>query len=248
MSAFVFYRKLVALNTKEHANLRLSPIPSGYSFARETMLLPLAASEIVEAAREMVVVFVASANGQMAPSALLGLRERENLFVSQEGKWAARYVPAFVRRYPFLLAMDPGSKQWSVCIDEQAESLNVDDGTLLIASDGTPTDLLTDTLEFLNGCQAEFAQAAALAEELKAMGLLKDLTAEFRLSDGRMISLTGFSVIDEEKLKALDEAKVLALFQRGVLGLIYAHLQSLGNLARLPEMLVSADSAQRGAA
>jgi hypothetical protein len=48
---------------------------------------------------------------------LLGLREAKTCSSTPTGKWDARYVPAFVRRYPFVPAKGPQG-DLLVCIDE----------------------------------------------------------------------------------------------------------------------------------
>ncbi len=38
------------------------------------------------------------------PAVLLGIRDQENLYVDDNGAWNAKYIPAFVRRYPFVFS------------------------------------------------------------------------------------------------------------------------------------------------
>ena len=35
---------------------------------------------------------------------ILGGEKDQNLYLDDAGKWTARYIPAFVRRYPFVFA------------------------------------------------------------------------------------------------------------------------------------------------
>ena len=118
MSEMMFYERVVALNDQAHAKLKVRPAIS-FAYAARTNSVPLLASEFFDAAREYPIVFARGETGPV-PAALLGLREAENLFVDRDGRWDARYVPAFVRRYPFV----PGkgaNGELLVCIDEASE-------------------------------------------------------------------------------------------------------------------------------
>src|SRR3546814_5217323 len=59
--------------------------------------------EFVQAQRFLPIVFSAGANP--VPLGLMGLNEGINTFTDDEGKLRGpTYVPAYVRRYPFMLA------------------------------------------------------------------------------------------------------------------------------------------------
>ncbi len=90
MSQFAFYRKVVALNSNVHRNLKFAASEVNFLFARDTTAVLLAGVEFAEAAREYPIVFVRGKDGQMRPVALLGVRDGENLFVNDQGKWDAR--------------------------------------------------------------------------------------------------------------------------------------------------------------
>jgi hypothetical protein len=59
-----------------------------------------------------------------------------------------------------------------------------------------------------------------------------------RANDAPLV-LQGFSVVDEQRLAALGDAELLGLVRDGYLALIYSHLGSLGNVARLSEHLAA---------
>ena len=99
MATLLFYQKPVQLNSDVHLNTRLGSLAGDFSFSRETNSIPLAAVEFFDTAREYPIAFTGKEGGAMFPIALLGVRQDENLFVSAEGKWEGRYIPAFVRRH-----------------------------------------------------------------------------------------------------------------------------------------------------
>ena len=233
MSEMMFYERVVALNDQIHANLKVRPAKS-FAYAGKINSAPLLASEFFETAREYPIVFAHGEAGPM-PAVLLGLRESENLFVDNAGKWDARYIPAFVRRYPFV----PGKGaqgELLVCIDEASQCFDVKEGEPLFVA-GKPSPQLEHAMKFLT----EFHQAAAstelLARRVQELGLLRQADSLAQLNDGSQFRLNGLNVVDEAKLRELDRDTVQELFANGTLAVIYAHLMSLGNLGSLVDRL-----------
>jgi hypothetical protein len=229
MAEMMFYERVVPLSEQVHTGLKVRPAAS-FAYAAAVNSVPLLASEFFECAREYPIVFARGQTGPL-PAVLLGLRDGENLFVDGAGKWAARYVPAFVRRYPFVPANGPGG-DLLVCIDEASPCFSTTDGEALFA-DGKPTAQLDHAIKFLR----EFHQAAAATEvlgrRLDELGLLRSADSLAKLNDGTEYRLNGLNVVDEAKLRALSKKAIQELFANGSLGVIYAHLISLGNLSGL---------------
>lgn len=244
MSEMMFYERVVALNDQTHALLKVRPA-NGFAYAAGVNSAPLLASEFFEAAREYPVVFAQGEAGPV-PAALVGLREGENLFVDGEGRWDARYVPAFVRRYPFVPGKGPQG-ELLVCIDEASPCFDARDGEPLFVA-GKPSAQLEHAIKFLT----EFHQAAAatehLARRLQQLNLLRQADSVAQLPDGSQFRLNGLHVVDESSLRALDRDAVQELFASGGLAAVYAHLMSLGNLGPLVDRLsrrVAAEQAGR---
>ena len=244
MSEMMFYERVVALNDQTHAKLKVRPA-TNFAYAAGTNSVPLLASEFFEAAREYPIVFARGEAGPV-PAALLGLRESENLYVDAAGKWDARYVPAFVRRYPFV----PGKGaqgELLVCIDEASQCFGTKEGEPLFV-EGKPSAQLDHAMKFLS----EFHQAAATTEllgrRLQELGLLRQADSVAQLKDGSQFRLNGLNVVDEAKLRELERDSVQDLFEKGFLAVIYAHLMSLGNLGVLVDRLSRRGTAAVGAA
>jgi len=233
MSEMIFYERVVALNDQTHAGLKVRPVV-GYAYAARTNAVPLLANEFFEAAREYPIVFARSETGPV-PVAVLGLRDHENLYVDEAGTWGARYVPAFVRRYPFV----PGkgdNGELLVCIDEASPCFDREQGEALFA-DGKPTAQLEFAMKFLVEFHQMTAATESIGRRLDELGLLRPSDSVAQLNDGSQFRLNGLLVVDEVKLRALAPEAVAELFANGSLGLIYAHLMSLGNLGGLVDRL-----------
>jgi hypothetical protein len=241
MAGTLYYEKPVLLNREKHRSRRIRP-SSGFGFARNANSLYLAGVEFNEACKEYAIVFTRLAGGKVAPVVVLGLRTRENLFIDAQERWTATYVPAFVRRYPFVLAELPG-QQMGVCIDEAFAGLNDTEGEALFDAKGANTQFLQNALDFLQRYQAEYLRTEAFCRKLEEAGLLTEMSARADLVDGRSFTVAGLMIIDEKKLAALSDAAALALFRTGELHLVSMHLLSLSNLQKLVERM-----SQRGGA
>jgi len=234
MTDAVYYEKPVLLHRDTHRNRKVAP-GNSFAFARKANSLYLAGVEFAEAAREYPIVFTRT-NGRVAPVAILGLRARENLFVDDAGQWGARYIPAFVRRYPFVLSELPGG-QLGVCVDEAYPGLNDREGEALFDVTGKNTPFLQNALDFRIVDQQEYLRTEAFCRKLADAGLLMEMNAKADLVDGRSFTINGLLVVDEKKLLALPDARALSLFRSGELHLVSMHLASLSNMQRLVDRL-----------
>jgi len=240
MSDGLYYEKPVLLNRDTHRRRRIRPSTT-FAFARRANSLYLAGVEFNEACKEYAIVFTRLGGGRIGPVAMLGLRSRENLFVDDEGQWTAQYVPAFVRRYPFVLADLPGD-QLGVCIDEAFDGINDSEGEPLFDAQGNDTPYLRNALDFLGEYQKEYLRTEAFCRRLEQAGLLMEMNARADLVDGRTFTVGSLLVVDEARLAALPDAQALALFRSGDLHLISMHLLSLSNMRKLVDRMAQRQS------
>jgi hypothetical protein len=225
MTMLLFYRKPVLLDRERHAELKLDR-GAGYGFARSSNSVMLSGEEFAAASASYPVVFVDIGGGRLFPVALLGLRARENLFVRASGAWeAGRYVPAFVRRYPFVLTDDQ-----NVCFDEAAPALKGRKGEPLFAPDGASTPVLAETLAFLSAYQRTIDETQRFVDRLSTLALLKPIALQVAVDADAPFRLKGLHVVDEAALNALQDEALLPLFRAGWLGWIHAHLTSLARI------------------
>ncbi len=242
---FAFYQKVVALNSDVHRNLKFAASETSYSFARDTTAVLLAGVEFAEAAREYPIVFIRGNDNQMRPVVLLGVRNGENLFVDEQGKWDARYIPAFVRRYPFVMAEGGVNGSLVVCIDESCPALNAENGELLINAEGKLEPRMNEIVQFLQNFQREFARTELITRQLDELGLFVKQGARFDTSAGETFQLNDFFLVDETRFSQIADAKLPELFRSGALGLTYLHLSSLGNMRKLLDRLSARPAASQ---
>lgn len=231
MSNLLFYKNVVALNTDQHRNLKMCSVGS-FSFACEATAIPIVAGEFADIARQSPIGFLRADDGAIMAVTLVGLPGGKNLYVDDSGRWSAPYVPAFVRRYPFVFA-ESGVDQLTLCVDEDYDGFGKNDGQLLFESDGQPGGIVKDALALLTEFQRQHEMTRRFAKRLEESGLLMEATASASLPDGSNFTLQGLLVVDESKLRNIPEALMKECFGSGELGLIYAHLLSLGTLLEL---------------
>jgi hypothetical protein len=199
----------------------------GYEFCREVGSVPLVTAEFATAVLEYVVVFHEAADVTM-PVAVLGIQPRRNLYVTQQGGWEARYVPAFVRRYPFLFASSDNNQTFTLCIDETFSGFNQSGrGDRLFDDQAKPTPFVDNMMKFLQRYHSEFSRTREFCKKLKDLNLLQPMQAQISLESGERIALAGFSVVDRTRLNTLSNDALRGLLASGELELIFAHLTSL---------------------
>lgn len=224
------FQKAETIQAAAHRDLRFSR-DQPYGFARGEMLVPLAASELHRVAREMPIVFP---NGQGVPQALVGLEPGRNLHVQSSGHWKGRYVPAYLKSYPFRLAeqgaAETGEKTFVVQIDRAAPHFDTLNGEPLIDDQGGPAPLLKQAQNALTTLYRDTRRAEQQVAMLDEHGLLMAQHIIINRGSEQERALTGFRVVDDKALAALSDKALASLRDAGVLRMIYAHQLSLTNL------------------
>jgi hypothetical protein len=226
----VFYRRPELLSNDRHARKSLSA-GHDHRFAEDANAVPLNGVELEFAQRHYPIVF--SEEAAPFPMAILGLRTAENLFLGSSGRWTEGiYVPAYVRRYPFIFMSGTDQKQFALCIDA-ASPFVVDGESNPFFRDGQPTEITKNALNFCASFQAEYEKTRAFAAAVAERGLLESRTANIDLGDGQKVVFGPFRAIDAAKLAALPNAVIAEWLRSGWLGWIFAHLMSTANWGML---------------
>lgn len=235
MAEVLIYERPVALNRTAHKDLRMQPV-ADVAFAAKVHSVPLTAAEFPAAARDFPILFAGQDLADAGPMALLGLRQFENLYVDEQGMWEeGAYIPAFVRRYPFVLAEKAPEAQgndFTVFLDEAFSGFGTEKGERLFNEDGTDTEFLQNAVKFLGEFQEHVKATQAYTTKLRDKDLLEPRTVELKSGDKSTV-LNGLFVVNEEKLRALDEKTMHEWMVDGTMGWTYAHLLSLANIERL---------------
>ena len=143
------FKKIVPITKEAHENKKIKKIDT-LKFTENIHIASVMIHEFARASAIYPIVFLEDRDTQdFKPVALLGLEAKENLFITEEGKWDASYLPAIIRRYPFALARTDEENRFTVCIDEESEAVNEEEGTSLFNEEGEPTEFMEQIKQFL---------------------------------------------------------------------------------------------------
>lgn len=226
----LLYQDLTPLNSRDHASWH-ARVSDKANWLVGQHAIPLTVEEFPEAQRDFPIVF--SGGDNPVPLALMGLNEGINTFVDDEGKVLNdAYVPAYARRYPFLLAkLSSDSEELSLCFDPSSGLVGeFEDGEALF--DGTePTQRVKDTLEFCRRFENAGQRTAAFIEELQKHDLLMEGEVAITQGDDQQpFVYRGFKMVNEEKLRDARGDQLRTWNRNGFLSLVYAHLFSLDQM------------------
>ncbi len=240
------HKQLTALDSAEHRDVKLRVPITDWTVAKDLNALFVAAAEFGDVCREFPIVFVKAGKepdgkDAIAPIAVLGLTQNQNLYVSGE-RWRAQYMPAILRMYPFCIArLD--EERFAICVDMAFPGVNTAEGQAIFEADGKASELLQTMQKQLETLEGEIQRTRLVGRRLMELDLLRDMRFDVTLPDGRQHTVDGFLTIDEQKATALPDNVVAELHRSGMLGLMHLHWVSMGNMRRLVDWHV-----ERGAA
>jgi hypothetical protein len=232
----LFYSTPEPLAPELHGKLGVRRMDGPFKFAKAGHAIPLTVGEFPIAAVTGPIIFVGD---EKLPLAVMGLNSGENMFVRDDGTFeAGAYIPAYVRRYPFVYANDDVNKQMVLCIDRAAEFI-VDGGDMPFFENGQPSEYTKACMEFCNNFEVERQRTMNFVQLLKDLDLFELKTANFQpppAADGSQApaqKIADYYGVSEEKLNQLPPEKFVELRDNGALAQIYAHLVSLVGWDRL---------------
>jgi hypothetical protein len=232
----LIYETAVPVSSGRHGKASVEA-GKGYAFTRKINSVPLMAVEFPQAAPEYAIVFAKNGDS-VVPVVILGARRGENLYIQEDDSWTAKYLPAFIRRYPFVFSPSEDGKTFTLCVDEAFQGLNYQGrGQALFTDEGKHTPYVDNVLKFLQEYRTQFLRTQAFGKKLVDLKLLEPMQAQFTLASGEKMSLGGFFAVDRKALKALSGETLSQLAATDELELIYLHLQSMRNFTEVKDRL-----------
>ncbi len=223
------------LHPERHGKLAIRK-DFNFGFARGINAVPANAVEMPDLCHVCPIGF--APGGNAAPIALIGLRHNENLFVDEQGRWMKdTYIPAYIRRYPFVFAEVPGKDDLTLCVDVADHAVEEREEGRFFNDDGTPSDFAKFGFDFCKTFQAHLQYTDAFCKALLECDVLVDQTITINLGEGQQAKFSGFRAIDEKKFAALPDEKFVEFRNQGWLPLVYAHFFSAAQVQRLASLL-----------
>ena len=232
----LFYTQPEPLTPELHKDLGVIRKDGPFGFAAAGHAVPLTVGEFGLAAVTGPIIFVGD---EKLPIAVMGLNSGENMFVRPDGVFEAGvYVPAYIRRYPFVFATDQVAGQMVLCIDRAADFIVPGGDMPFFEADGQPSEYTKNCIEFCNSFEVERQRTTAFVQLLKDLDLFESKTANFTPLNpdgtaGEPTKIADYFGVSEEKLNKLPAEKFIELRDNGALQQIYAHMFSLVGWDRL---------------
>jgi hypothetical protein len=242
----LFYSRPEPLSNEVHAKLGLRRIDRPFEFARGAQAVPLTVTEFGVAALSYPIIF---GGERYQPLAVMGVSGNVNMFIQDNGFFEVGvYVPAYVRRYPFVLASDDAREQMVVCIDRDASMLGDLPDLPFFDPAGEATEYTKNCIQFCNDYEIEVRRTESFVNLLRELDLFETRKTTYTPANpdgtqGQPQEIAEFFAVSEAKLKALPNEKIRELMDNGALAQIYAHLTSLAGWDRLISIALARQNA-----
>lgn len=194
--------------------------PQRYAFAGALRSVPVTLTEAVSAASCFPLVFVPGTQGPVPHALLRWFPSSRSVFIGQDGRWQAAWLPPRLAAWPFDMMEVAGGH--ALALHETSDLVMQGPGGTPIFAEDDGAALSPETARIAANLNAH---AEALPATLRAVSALRDHGLLTPL-DGEDHLLT----FDQDKAAGLTEDAVLALHRAGALALLHAGLVSLAHL------------------
>lgn len=231
----MLYENPQPLTKETHAGYGVVQVDKPFEFMSKSHFMPITAPEFGSAAASYPLIFAGEAK---TPLAVMGIRGNENLFVTGGKFNTTYYMPAFARRYPFVLAGDQENDRFVVCIDEKAECVTKKNPSQPFFEGDKPSKFTNEAFEFLKQFEQDRRATDVMVAKFTELDLFEQKEMHFQGNnpDGSLAEkqkIADYFAVTDEKLRGLDQKTIKEFTDNGYLAVAYAHMISLGNWQRL---------------
>jgi hypothetical protein len=216
------------INKEQHGDLGVTQPEKRFGFCAAVRAFPLTVSEIPAAMKDYPIVF--ASQDQLIPLAVVGLVDDVNLFVDEKGDWEQhRYIPGYVRRYPFGVANETGGDRIAIVLDTAYPGLTKG-GEIPLFNNGEPSDMTKQAIEFCKSYEEDRHRTNVFAEQMKGLDIVKGQSAQFTpVGESEPRAFAEYLSVEESALKEMPGDKLVELRDNGVLPILYAMVMSMAN-------------------
>lgn len=212
---------IVVLNRASHAGLRVKAGASA-ALGDAQRFVQVVIREFPLLAVHYPILFSKDAEtGAFFCGAMMGFDPGENLFLGAHGIGQDSYRPLTLQRGPFY------ASGGDLAIDMDSPRVGNSDGEPLFGETGEPTPYLESVAGLFRELRPGIEMTTAFIDALLGLDLIEPIDINLSFDDGESRSLAGLYTINQDVLRELPDARVLDLFRRGYLQLIYLMIASL---------------------
>jgi len=227
---------ITPIKKETHQNIKIAA-ERDLAHVANQHIAPITAPEYSQAATSYPVIIVKDQGTERYRSVvMLGLEASENLYHKKDS-WNAVYIPQSISMAPFSLGVDPDKeKTLTACVDLDSKFVGEDKENALFDDEGNFTDFCKGVQDSLGRLYDNEVVNEKFIKELVDNDLLLELELHINLASGETKKLVGLYGIDEKKVQALSDDKVLDFHKRGLFIPIHAMLGSAGQINRLAQL------------
>jgi hypothetical protein len=228
--------KFTLLNNVDHKDVRIITERSA-AYGDNVMFAMTFPFEFRSVQASYPILFHRDERGEFYPVALFGFQSGENLFLDETG-WNARYVPAMIRRQPFLIGFEAnegqgGERRRMLSLEMGSPRVSTERGEPLFEPLGGRTPFLEEMASLLETLYRGTEHSKEFVRALQQHGLIESVNFDITLADGSRNQLLGFFAIDEDKLQGLSGEVLGELNSKGFLMPLFMILASTVNMRTL---------------
>lgn len=233
------YKNPEPLNPQQHQGKGLRYTDRPFEFLKDTHFVPVTLGEFGATGSRFPVIFLGD---RKTPVAAMGLQAGQNLFVDPEtGQYEDNaYLPAFVRRYPFVAANHgPESDRFTVCVDTGSHLFSDNPEQPFFNDKGEPTEFTNRAIDFVRRFESDVKITEDFVERLNELDLFDQQQATFQPrnangeAQGEPQVIASYWGVSSDKLRNLKPETLAELRDNTYLGAIYAHMLSLAQWENL---------------
>jgi hypothetical protein len=225
------------LDSKGHRELRIRAGASA-ELGDAVMACLTVPSEFRRIQNEFPILFRRDLDeGSFSALALFGFENGENLFLEDE-RWDARYRPLALAIQPFLVGRPlegDGPAQLHIDLGHARIAGEGEEGVRPFDEHGQPTPYLESIIAGLDELDQGYRASGDFFAALERYRLLEPFSLDIDLRDGSKHRLVGYHLIDEERLRELEQGALAELHSSDYLMPIFMAVASLANLSALIE-------------
>lgn len=242
----MMYEDPQPLTKDKHEKFGVVQVDKPFAFMEKSHFMPITAPEFGTACSSFPIIF---AGDDKTPLAVMGIRAEENLFITNGQFDNLYYMPAFARRYPFVLAGDEANDRFVVCVDEKAECVTNKNPTQSFFDGDQLSQFTNEAFEFLKQFENDRRATGVMIDRFKELDLFEQKEMHFQgnNADGSLSEkqkIADYFAITDDKLRGLDEKTLKEFMDNGYLSVAYSHMISLGNWQRLVNMTLARSQAE----